>query len=322
MKQFSIITTFVLIFTLIYPIEVIAQGVNQDRGGHGGQQGGQGNQQGSQMGRQGGQSSSDRMASALQKKEDLLNRIAEIKNKLEALNRTAKVEAALNTVKANKSLVENVTLSNPQQMQAIFLDVKNSLEGIQGSLGTESAEKKEDALQKKQNLLETIKEIKSKLNAKEPKNEKIRNELKTLEQLQIAVEKTSMSNPSAMKQTLENAKASLEKMKASANNQGNQQGGQGNQQGGQGSKDPEKTKQDLLTRIAEIKKNLESKEPKNEKIQNELNTLKQLQIKVENTPTNIKRAITVYEIVQLYKSAIYNVLLSIHIMYIDIKQII
>ena len=142
MKQFSIITTFVLIFTLIYPIEVIAQGVNQDRGGHGGQQGGQGNQQGSQMGRQGGQSSSDRMASALQKKEDLLNRIAEIKNKLEALNRTAKVEAALNTVKANKSLVENVTLSNPQQMQAIFLDVKNSLEGIQGSLGTESAEKK------------------------------------------------------------------------------------------------------------------------------------------------------------------------------------
>ena len=133
MKQFSIITTFVLIFTLIYPIEVIAQGVNQDRGGHGGQQGGQGNQQGgqgnqqgSQMGRQGGQSSSDRMASALQKKEDLLNRIAEIKNKLEALNRTAKVEAALNTVKANKSLVENVTLSNPQQMQATLLNVKNS----------------------------------------------------------------------------------------------------------------------------------------------------------------------------------------------------
>ena len=53
-------------------------------------------------------------------------------------------------------------------------------------------------------------------------NEKIQNELNSLKQLQSAVENTSLSNASAMKQTLTNAKASLEKMKASGNNQGNQ----------------------------------------------------------------------------------------------------
>ena len=100
-----------------------------------------------------------------------------------------------------------------------------------------------------------------------------------------------MSNPSAMKQTLTNAKASLDKMKASANNQGNQQDGQqggqqGRQQSGEGSKDPAKMKQALLTRIAKMETTLTSISPKNEKIEDALQKLQTYKSNIENTSTS------------------------------------